>query len=282
MASPLSREIFIGDKYSPKPDFGRNAFVAAVPCARREGMAKRDDAALKLLRWELEGHGKVVMEAMLRHPDKSLAEAVDLIEQEVPALSASDRSTNDSPGEMPAPVALPRPRSPPELDALSQEFQTFRHLLHPKEAKEVEATLKELVRSQDRAAMSALRRRLRALSLQAAFWSELAAGHKESNAIALVILRKGREVLAKAGETAYLDQPEVAEMIRRESERRAKSTYVLHLPVGRLVVMTGEGASIAALVRRAPREGSAQGPLKTVRAVREDKGAPVKTLRDHE
>src|SRR2546421_4873213 len=273
MASPLSREIFIGEKYSPKPDFGRNAFVAAVPCARREGMAKRDDAALKLLRWELEGHGKVVMEAMLRHPDKSLAEAVDLIEQEVPALSASDRPTNDSPGEMPAPAAPSRPRSPPELDALSQEFQTFRHLLHPREAKEVEATLKELVRSQDRAAMSALRRRLRALSLQAAFWSELAAGHKESNAIALVILRKGREVLAKAGETAYLDQPEVAEMIRRESERRAEGTYVLHLPVGRLVVMTGGGAAIAAPFRRGPREGGGEGVLEEGGGDGGDKGA---------
>src|SRR2546425_3034402 len=273
MASPLSREIFIGEKYSSKPDFGRNAFVAAVPCARREGMAKRDDAALKLLRWELEGHGKVVMEAMLRHPDKSLAEAVDLIEQEVPALSASDRSTNDSPGEMPAPVAPSRPRSPPELDALSQEFQTFRHLLHPREAKEVEATLKELVRSQDRVAMSALRRRLRALSLQAAFWSELAAGHKESNAIALVILRKGREVLAKAGETAYLDQPEVAEMIRRESERRAKGTYVLHLPVGRLVVMTGEGASIAPLFPRGAREDVVQVLVEKVEAIQEKKAA---------
>src|SRR3989440_4034391 len=254
MASSLSREIFIGEKYSPKPDFGRNAFVAAVRCARREGMAKRDEAALKLLRWELEGHGKVVMEAMLRHPDKSLAEAVDLIEQEVPSLSASDPSANEPSTEMPSPVAPSRGRSPPELDALSQEFQTFRHLLHPKEAKEVEATLKELVRSQDREAMTALRRRLRALSLQAAFWSELAAGHKESNAIALVILRKGREVLAKAGETAYLDQPEVAEMIRRESERRAESTYMVPLPVGRLVVVTGGGAAIAAPFRRGARE----------------------------
>src|SRR2546428_1338713 len=107
--------------------------------------------------------------------------------------------------------------------------------------------------------MSALIGRLRALSLQAAFWSELSAGHKESNAIALVILRKGREVLAKAGETAYLDQPEVAEMVRRESERRAKGTYVLHLPVGRLVVVTGEGASVAPLVPRAPGEGVVQG-----------------------
>src|SRR3989449_8577323 len=259
MASSLSREIFIGEKYSSKPDFGRNAFVAAVRCARREGMAKRDDAALKLLRWELEGHGKVVMEAMLRHPDKSLAEAVDLIEQEVPALSASDRSTNDPLGEMPAPVVPSRPRSPPELDALSQEFQTFRHLLHPKEAKEVEAALKELVRSQDRAAMTSLRRRLRALSLQAAFWSELAAGHKESNALALVILRKGREVLAKAGETAYLDQPEVAEMVRRESERRAEGTYLLHLPVGRPGVVAGGGAAIAARFRRGRREGGVRG-----------------------
>src|SRR5438445_444205 len=145
MASSLSREIFIGEKYSSKPDFGRNAFVAAVRCARREGMAKRDDAALKLLRWELEGHGKVVMEAMLRHPDKSLAEAVDLIEQEVPSLSASDPSANEPSTEMPAPVAPSRGRSPPELDALSQEFQTFRHLLHPKEAKEIEAALKDLV-----------------------------------------------------------------------------------------------------------------------------------------
>ena len=241
-------------------------------------MAKRDDAALKLLRWELEGHGKVVMEAMLRHPDKSLAEAVDLIEQEVPSLSASDPSANEPSTEMPAPVAPSRGRSPPELDALSQEFQTFRHLLHPKEAKEVEATLRELVRTQDREAMTALRRRLRALSLQAAFWSELAAGHKESNAIALVTLRKGREVLAKAGETAYLDQPEVAEMIRRESERRAKGTYVLHLPVGRLVVMTGEGASIAALFRRAPGKDVVQVLVKTVEAIEENKAAATKTF----
>src|SRR3989449_8666632 len=235
-------------------------------------MAKRDEADLKLRRWELQGYGKIVMEAMLRHPDKNLAEAVDLIEQEVPDLSPSDPHS-----EMPAPVAA-RPRASSELDALGQEFQTFRHLLHPKEAKEVEATLRELARSQDREAMVALRRRLRALSLQAAFWSELAAGHKESNALALVILRKGREVLAKAGETAYLDQPEVAEMIRRESERRAKGTYVLHLPVGRLVIMTGEGASIAALFRRAPREEGGQGLVETGEAVGGDQAAAAKKV----
>src|SRR2546430_10426572 len=196
-------------------------------------MAKRDEAALKLLRWELQGYGKIVMEAMLRHPDKTWAEPVALCEQEVRDLPPSDPHA-----ERPEPVPA-RPRASSELDALGQEFQTFRHLLHPKEAKEVEATLRELARSQDREAMVALRRRLRALSLQAAFWSELAAGHKESNALALVILKKSREVLAKAGETAYPDQPEVAEMIRRESGRRAKGTYVMHLPVGLLAGMKG-------------------------------------------
>src|SRR5881397_1141431 len=209
-------------------------------------MAKRDEAALKLLRWELQGYGKIVMEAMLRHPDKNLAEAVDLIEQEVPDLSPSDPHS-----EMPAPVPA-RGRASSELDALGQEFQTFRHLLHPREAKEIEATLKDLARTRDREAMAALRRRLRALSLEAAFWSELASGHKESNAIALVISRKGKEVLAKAGETAYLDDPSVTALIQKESERKAKSTFVMHLPVGRLVVMTGADASIAALFRRAP------------------------------
>src|SRR6267143_1410121 len=198
-------------------------------------MAKRDEAALKLLRWELEGHGSVVLEAMLRHPDKSLADAVDLIEKEIPALSPREPQ-KDPPTELPMPSA-PRGRSSSELDALGQEFQTFRH-----------------------------RRRLRALSLEAAFWSELASGEKESNAIALVILRKGKEVLAKAGETAYVDDPAVAEMIQRESGRRSKATFVMHLPVGRLVVMTGEDSSIAALFRRAPGKDVVSVLTKTVEA----------------
>lgn len=235
-------------------------------------MAKRDEAALKLLRWELEGHGDAVMAAMLRHPDKNLADAVDLIEQEIPALSPRD-PTSDLP--MPSPS---RGRASTEIDALGQEFQTFRHLLRPREAKEVESAIKELVRTQDREAMAALRRRLRALSLQAAFWSEVAAGHRESNAIALVILRKGRETLAKAGETAYLDQPEVAEMVRRESGRRAKGTFVLHLPVGRLVIMAGEDASIAALFRRAPGKDVVSVLTKTVEAIEENKAAATKTF----
>jgi hypothetical protein len=126
--------------------------------------------------------------------------------------------------------------------------------------------------------MASLRRRLRALSLQAAFWSELASGTKESNVLALVIGRRGKEVLAKAGETAYVDQPDVAEMIRRESGKRGKGTFVLHLPVGRLVVMTGEDASIAALFRRAPGKDVVSVLTKTVEAIEENKAAATKTF----
>ena len=239
-------------------------------------MAKRDEAALKLLRWELAGHGGLVLEAMLRHPDKNLADAVELIEREIPSLSPREPQ-KDPPPELPMPAA-PRGRSSSELDALGQEFQTFRHLLRPREAKEVEGELKELARTRDRDAMVALRRRLRALSLEAAFWSELASGAKESNAIALVILRKGKEVLAKAGETAYVDDPAVAEMIQRESEKRSKATFVMHLPVGRLVVMTGEDASIAALFRRAPGKDVVSVLTKTVEAIEENKAAATKTF----
>ena len=235
-------------------------------------MAKQDDAALKLLRWELEGHGDAVLAAMLRHPDKSLADAVELIEQEIKTLSPKDPMS-----ELPMPSA-PRGRASSELDALGQEFQTFRHLLRPREAKEIEATLKDLARTRDREAMVALRRRLRALSLEAAFWSELASGHKESNAIALVISRKGKDVLAKAGETAYLDDPSVTAMIQKESERKAKSTFVMHLPVGRLVVMTGADASIAALFRRAPGKDVVSVLTKTVEAIEENEAAATRTF----
>src|SRR6059058_5131233 len=204
-------------------------------------MAKQDDAALKLLRWELEGHGDAVLAAMLRHPDKSLADAVELIEQEIKALSPKDPMS-----ELPMPSA-PRGRASSELDALGEEFQTFRHLLRPR-------------------------------SLGAAFLSELASGHKESNAIAPVISRKGKDVLAKAGETAYLDDPSVTAMIQKESERKAKSTFVMHLPVGRLVVMTGADASIAALFRRAPGKDVVSVLTKTVEAIEENEAAATRTF----
>jgi hypothetical protein len=234
-------------------------------------MAKRDEAALKLLRWELEGHGNVVMEAMLRHPDKNLADAVELIEQEVPSLSPRP----DAPSP---PQATARSRPSTELDALDQEFQTFRHLLGPREAKEVELELRELAKTRDREAINALRRRLRSLSLQASFWSDLAGRDRESNVIALVILQRGKAVLAKAGETAYVDGPEVAESIRRETARHSKGTYVMHLPVGRLVIMNGEGTAIAALFRRAPGKDVVSVLTKTVEAIEENKAAATRTF----
>ena len=234
-------------------------------------MAKQDEAALKLLRWELEGHGDQVTEAMLRHPDMPLAEAVALIEQEVPNLSPHEPAPH---GSAPGPV---RPRPTSELDALDQEFQTFRHLLAPREAKEFEFQLRELAKTRDRDGITALRRRLRSLSLQATFWSDLAAREKESNAIALLIIRRGHGVLAKAGETAYLDDPEVAEAIRRETAQ-SPGTYVMHLPVGRLVVMNGETTAIVSLFRRAPGKDVVSVLSKTVEAIEENKAAAVRTF----
>src|SRR5438094_981326 len=131
-------------------------------------MAKQDDAALKLLRWELEGHGEAVLAAMLRHPDKSLADAVEMIEQEIKALSPKDPMS-----ELPMP-SVPRGRA--------------------------------------------------------------------------------------------------------SSERKAKSTFVMHLPVGRLVVMTGADASIAALFRRAPGKDVVSVLTKTVEAIEENQAAATRTF----
>ncbi len=234
-------------------------------------MAKQDEAALKLLRWELEGHGDQVNEAMLRHPDLSLAEAVALIEQEVPSLSPHE------PLPRPSAAGPVRTRPTSELDALDQEFQTFRHLLAPREAKEFEGQLRDLAKTRDREGIAALRRRLRSLSLQASFWSDLAAREKESNAIALLIVRRGHGVLAKAGETAFLDEPDVAEAVRRETSQ-ARGTYVMHLPVGRLVVMNGETTAIVALFRRAPGKDVVSVLTKTVEAIEENKAAAARTF----
>ena len=234
-------------------------------------MAKQDEAALKLLRWALEGHGDQVIEAMLRHPDATLAEAVPLIEKEVPSLSPHEPAPH-------LPAAGPvRPRPTSELDALDQEFQTFRHLLAPLEAREFELRLRELAKTRDREGIAALRRRMRALSLQATFWSDLAAKEKESNAIALLIVRRGHGVLAKAGETAYLDEAAVAEAIRRETSQ-TRGTYVMHLPVGRLVVMNGETTAIVALFRRAPGKDVVSVLTKTVEAIEENKAAAARTF----
>ena len=234
-------------------------------------MAKQDEAALKLLRWELEGYGNVVAAALLRHPDKSLADAVELIEQEVPSLTPRA-------GASPTTASPPRPRPTTELDALEQEFQTFRHLLTPREAKDMETELRGLMKSRDREGIAALRRRLRALSLQASFWSTLSMKEKESNALALLILRRGQDVLAKAGETAYIDLPEVVGTLRRETASRSRGTFVLHTQAGRLLVMNGESTAIAALFRRTPGRDVVSVLTKTVEAIEENKAAATRTF----
>src|SRR2546430_1075615 len=82
----------------------------------------------------------------------------------------------------------------------------------------------------------------------------------------------------KLADAVDLIEQEVAEMIRRESGRRARGTYVMHLPVGRLVVMTGEDASSAALFRRAPGKDVVQVLVKTVEAIEENRAAATKTF----
>ena len=67
-------------------------------------------------------------------------------------------------------------------------------------------------------------------------------------------------------------------LIQKESERKAKSTFVMHLPVGRLVVMTGADASIAALFRRAPGKDVVSVLTKTVEAIEEYPAAATKTF----
>ncbi len=237
-------------------------------------MAKRDEAALKLLQWELAGYGPLVEEAMARHPDMKLTEAVEAIEQEVPELAPR----TEGPG--PKAGVPPRPRATTEIDALDQEFQTFRHLLTPKEAKDLEMELKALSKTQDREAIGALRRRLRSLSLQASFWSELASRDRESNALALVILQRGRGAVAKAGETAYLDEPAVAAAIRHEAAKASGGSSVMHFPVGRLVVLVGQGSAIAALFRRAPGKDVVSVLAKTVESIEENRAAATRTFED--
>ena len=65
-----SRAVIFNDSH------GRTiVFVDPLPC-RRGGehvTSKRTDAALRVLQWELDGHGNEVLEAMLAHPDMNLA-----------------------------------------------------------------------------------------------------------------------------------------------------------------------------------------------------------------
>src|SRR2546426_6937764 len=214
---------------------------------------KKEDAALRVLQWELGGHGSDVLRAMVEHPDMNLSEAVDMIEKDNPTWSGAGpppsaeqkREAEEAP-EAPAPR---RGRAGPELAALQQEFATFRHLLKPLEAKEVEAAFKELAAHPDTEAIGSLRRRLRTLALQAAFWRELAGPAKTSNALGVVVLRADGALLAQGGAAESLLEEKVTRAMRGDAGPRGTGVYVMHLPVGRVVIARGKGVALATLFR---------------------------------
>src|SRR2546426_6261491 len=209
-------------------------------------VSEKKDAALRVLEWELTGHGNDVLHAMIAHPDMNLSEAVDMIEKENPAWSDGAADKRREPDEGPDPPAPPRKgRAGPELTALQQEFATFRHLLKPVEAKELEASFKELATHPDLEGIAALRRRLRTLALQAAFWRDLAGPGKTANALGIVLLRPDGSVLAQGGAAESLLEEKVARAMRGEIERRGSGVCVMPPPRGRRGVARGESAAPA-------------------------------------
>ena len=235
-------------------------------------MPGKTDAALRVLQWELGGHGNEVLEAMLEHPGMSLSDAVDMIEKENPGWTGSNPPKKGEPEEAPEPpeAAPRRGRAGPELVALQQEFATFRHLLKPGEAKEVEAALKELSAHPDADALAALRRRLRTLALQAAFWRELAGPAKTSNALGVVLLGGDGSVIAHGGASEPLLEDRVARAVRAEVEQRGSGVYVMHLSVGRLVIARGKTVALATLFRHAPGKEVISVLERTVTAIEEN------------
>jgi len=243
-------------------------------------MPGKEEAALRVLRWELGGHGNAVLEAMLEHPDMSLSDAVDMIEKDNPGWTGPDAEKKREPEEAPEPpeVAPRRGRAGPELVALQQEFATFRHLLKPIEAKEFEAALKEIAVHPDPEAFASLRRRLRPLALQAAFWRELAGPAKTSNALGVVLLRPDGGVIAQGGASGALTEDRVALAIRREMEARGSGVWVMHLPVGRLVIARGKTVALATLFRHAPGKEVVSVLERTVTAIEENMKAADRTF----
>ena len=240
----------------------------------------KSDAALRVLRWDLGGQGNQVLEAMLEHPDMTLSDAVDMIERENPGLTGSNAKDKREAEEAPEPPepAPRRGRAGPEVAALLQEFATFRHLLKPGEAKEVEAALKEVAAHPDPEAIAALRRRLRSLALQAAFWRELAGPAKTANALGVVLRRPDGGVLAQGGASAPLMEETVAAAMRGEMERRGTGVYVMHLSVGRLVIARGKSVAVATLFRHAPGKEVVSVLERTVTAIEENLKAADKTF----
>ncbi len=245
-------------------------------------MNPRKDAALRILEWELEGHGNEVLQAMLSHPDMSLSDAVDMIEKENPAWTDGERAGSPErkgePEEHPEPEAR-RGRSTPEVLALQQEFATFRHLLRPAEAREVEAALRAIEARPSPDDLAAIRRRLRTLALQAAFWRELAIPTKLPNALGVMLLRvEGGGLVAQGGSTDYFGDERIAQAVRGEVGRQGKGVYVMHLPVGRLVIARGRTIALATLFRHAPGKEVVSVLERTVGAVEENPKAAERTF----
>lgn len=243
---------------------------------------KKEDAALRVLQWELGGHGSDVLHAMLAHPDMNLSEAVDMIDKENPAWSdpAGDKKREPDEGPEPPAPAARKGRAGPELTALQQEFATFRHLLKPAEAKDVEATFKELIVHPDLEGIAALRRRLRTLALQAAFWRDLAGPGKTANALGVVLLREDGSLVAQGGSAEPLLEESVARAMKGEIERRGPGVYVMHLSTGRLVITRGKTVALATLFRHAPGKEVVSVLEKTVAAIEENMKAADRTFKN--
>jgi len=245
-------------------------------------VAPKKDAALRVLEWDLSGHGTEVLRAMLAHPDMSLGDAVEMIERENPAW----KETPDAPREKglelddPPEPARRRGRAGPELAALHQEFMTFRHLLKPSEAKAVESAFKELDARPDSGEIASLRQRIRALALQAAFWRELAGPAKASNALGVVILRPDGRAVAHVGATEALRDAAVSRALSTEVERRGGGVYVMQLPVGRLVIARGKTVALATLFRHPPGKEVVSVLERTVAAIDENVKAAERTFAD--
>ncbi|TLZ59949.1 MAG: hypothetical protein E6K13_08995 [Methanobacteriota archaeon] len=243
-------------------------------------MAPKKDAALRVLQWELGGHGGDVLRAMLAHPDLNLADAVDMIERENPGWAGAEPPSDKAREPEEAPEAPPprRGRAGPEILALQQEFATFRHLLRPAEAKELEAAFKELSTHPDPDALAELRRRLRSLALQAAFWRDLAGPGKTANALGVVLLRSDGGVIAHGGASEPLLEERVARAVRGELEKRGSGVYVMHLSVGRLVIARGKKVALATLFRHTPGKEVVKVLERTVGAIEENMKAAERTF----
>jgi len=237
-------------------------------------MGRKDEALAKLLVWQLQGLDERVAEAMREHPEMDVAEAVETVEREHPDLARASE-----PDESDGPTRPPRPKGP-ELAALHQEFALFRHLMTPGEAARIEMKFKELSARPDPKGIAELRRSLRTLGLEASFWRELAGPTKPANALGIQILDGDGSVIARSGETAYLEREDVASAVKTKLGGQRTGIATMHLPVGRLLVVNGGPVNFSLLFRQVPSKEVTDVLEKTLQAIRENPGAAARTLGD--